>query len=104
MQDTNSTSEDSRQRAIRLESQNLRKDKKYSSAAILHAAMLVLGELGHQNAKKIMKKIIDDPSIADKLMELVTNPGSPPVEQLSRIEALSFLIHHNWSENDYRYC
>ena len=103
LQDTNSTSEDSRQRAIRLESQNLRKDKKYSSAAILHAAMLVLGELGHQNAKKILKKIIDNPSIGDKLMELFSNKDAPQVIQMSRVEALSFLIHHDWSENDYRY-
>ena len=101
MQDTNSTSEDSRQRAIRLESKNIRKD--FSSAAILNAAQMVLGELGHQNAKKILKKIIDNPSIGDKLMELVSKPDDPQVEQLSRVEALSFLIHHDWSENDYRY-
>ena len=102
MQSTNSISEDSRRRRIRLESQNLRKDKKYSTAAILNAAMLILGELGHLNAKKILKKIIDNPCIGDKLMELFSNPEAPQVEQLSRIEALSFLIHHNWSENDYR--
>ena len=102
LQGTSSTSEESRQRAIRLESKNLRKN--FSSSAILHAAQIVLGELGHRNAKKIMQNIIDDPSVADKLMDLVTNPSAPPVEQLSRIEALSFLIHHNWSENDYRYC
>ena len=103
MQSTNSISEDSRQRRIRLKSQNLRKDKKYSSAAILNAAMMLLGELGHPNAKKILKKIIDNPSIGDKLMELVSNPDAPQVEQLSRVEALSFLIHHDWSANDYRY-
>ena len=76
---------------------------KFSSAAILHAARMVLGDLGHQNAKKIVKKIIDNPSIGDKLMELVSNPGAPEVQQLSNVEALSFLIHHDWSANDYRY-
>ena len=100
MQGTSTISEESRQRAIRLESENIRKD--YSFSAILHAAQMVLGELGHRNAKKIMQNIIDDPSVADKLMDLVTNPSAPPVEQLSRIEALSFLIHHDWSANDYR--
>ena len=102
MQGTNSISEESHQRAIRLQSQNLRKDTKYSSAAILNAAMMVLGENGHKNAKKILKKIIDNPSIGDKLMELFSNPCPPPVTQLSRVEALSFLIHHDWSAKNSR--
>ena len=65
--------------------------------------MMVQDRLGNVNAKRIHKKLLDDPLFADKLMELLDNSGSEPVEQLSRVEALSFLIHHDWSENDYRY-
>ena len=65
--------------------------------------MMCHEELGNVNAKKIHKILIDNPSEADKLMDLFKNPGPPPVTQLSRVEALSFLIHHDWSVNDYRY-
>ena len=101
LQDPGTTKDESRKRAIRLKSQEIR--DKFSPAEILHAAMLVHGKLGNVNAKKVHKILIDNPSDADKLMEFVSNPGPPAVTQLSRIEALSFLIHHDWSENDYRY-
>ena len=64
--------------------------------------MMVLKDQGHDNAHKILKRIIDNPpAIGDQLMELVTNPAPQPVQKLSRVEALSFVIHHDWSENDY---
>ena len=101
LQDSSSISEESQKRAIRRQSEDLRKDEKYSYAGILHAAMMVLKEQGHDNAHKILKRIIDNPVIGDQLMDSVKNPAPQPVQKLSRVEALSFVIHHDWSENDY---
>ena len=102
MQGTSSTSEESRQRAKRLGSEKIRQN--YSSGAILHAAMMVLGELGYSNAKKIVKRIIDDPiTTGDYLMNLLDKPPPQPVEKRSKLEALSYLIHHDLTEDDYRY-
>ena len=72
----------------------------YSSREILHAAMMALGELGYPNAKKIVKKILDDPNAANSMMNSIANPPPPPVEKISRLNAISFLNHHDFTKTD----
>ena len=63
--------------------------------------MMVQKELGNDNAFKIHRKIIGDPGICDQLLDLVTKPAPQPVQKLSRIEALSHVLHHDITENGY---
>ena len=94
-----SPSKEAYDRSVRRKSEEIR--EKYGSAEILHAAMMVQKELGNVNAHKIHRKIIRDPGICDQLLDLLTKPAPPPVQKLSRVEALAHVIHHDMSENDY---
>ena len=73
---------------------------RFSGNAIIHAASIILKEMGYANASKVVKKILDDPTIGDSIMDFLDNPPPPPVKKLSTLGALGFMIHHDQSKVD----
>ena len=74
---------------------------KYPSDSILHAAMMVLKEMGYANAAKVHKRLMDDPEgIGNLLANYLDKPPAPPVTKLKPMEALGFMMHHEESKFD----
>ena len=92
-------SPDSIRRKRDRESHNIR--DAHSSDAILHAAMSVLKEMGYAKAAKVHQIIMNDPTAGDSIADLLENPAPPPVEKLSRVGALSYMLHHDLTKHDY---
>ena len=99
LQGTSSTSEESRKRAIRLESNNIR--QKHSAESIFHAAMMTQEEPGYHSAHKIHKMLLDNPELGDKLIGFIDKPPPPSPEKMPKVNSLSLLIHHDMSKHDY---
>ena len=83
------------------QSQEIR--QKYAATSILHAAMMVQAELGHDLAKQIHKLLIDDPeSNGKRLMDGLSSTTATPVKKLSKLQAVSFLLHNNLIVDHYK--
>ena len=76
-------------RARDRESEAIR-SKATSSNVVLHSAMMVHGELGNESARKIHKKLMDDPDSMDDYL----NPPKSACRKLTPLEAVAFLLHH----------
>ena len=80
----------------------LLKDEKYSSDVILRAGVKVFKDImGYPNASKVLKHLIKDPEhFGDSLAEFLENPPPPPVQKMTPLEGLGFMLHHEESKFD----
>ena len=73
-------------------SAEIREKYKDDPEAVIHAAMLLVGQQ-NVNAQKVHKHILDDVSVGDVFMEAYEKRNVEPAKKMPKISALGFILN-----------